>query len=182
MNRRSDPRHPRGPGRGLAAMRAAVAALVVVAAWSAPPVGAQSVAASRAASELIGEGSVLVGAGAAEILSGGVELSVVGIRASARGVELALRPVARAASQGAEVSTAVTVELSQAAWEAAQDAARAAGVSLEASAAGAGAVSAVALGLGSALVVGDVVIAIVADERLAAMMGHGRHRCDAHGW
>jgi hypothetical protein len=133
---------------------------------------------------------VLVASGAAELLSTGAELAVVAVRKTARGVELVLRPVGAAVSTATELSATVTVEVSAAAWEAAVQAARA----IEASATFAGGVvvavplmASVAAGaagaavVGTALVVGEVVIGIVAGDALGGMLGREVHRCAVHG-
>lgn len=151
----------------------------------------QSLAGSRAASEMIAEGSVLVASGTAELLSTGAELAVVSARKSGRGIELVLRPVAGAASAAAELSATVTVEVSAAAWEAAVEAASASGRAMEASGRLAGGLvvavplatsaAATASVIGTALVVSDVVVGIVAEEELAGLIGRGVHRCAGHG-
>jgi len=158
----------------------------------------QSLTGSRAASERIAEGSVLIASGAAELLSTGGELAVVSVRKTGRGVELVLRPVESAFSGAAELSAAVTAELSatvtvevaSAAWEAAVEAARTSGRAIEDSGRLAGglvvavplATSAVATAsaVGTALVVGEVVLGIVAEEELAGMLGREAHRCAGH--
>lgn len=180
------------PSTGLrSALLAGVVTVLV--ALSASPAAAQSQVGSQTASSLLGGGSALVVAGSTEVLSGGGELVIASVETTAHGVRLVLRPVANAASQAGELAAYVTVEISQAAWEAAASAARAGGRGLEASAVAAGhLVEAVALhgsevgsaavgsALGVALVIGDVVVGIVAEEELAAMMGHRHHLCSAH--
>ena len=150
----------------------------------------QSLTGSRAASERIAEGSVLIASGAAELLSTGGELAVVSVRKTGRGVELVLRPVESAFSGAAELSATVTVEVASAAWEAAVEAARTSGRAIEDSGRLAGglvvavplATSAVATAsaVGTALVVGEVVLGIVAEEELAGMLGREAHRCAGH--
>lgn len=169
------------------------AVLAVAVPLAASPAGAQSQVGSRTASSLLSGGSALVVAGSTEILSGGGELVITSVEASAHGVRLVLRPVANAASQAGELAAYVTVEISQAAWEAATSAARAGARGLEASAIVAGhLVEAVALhgseagsaaagsAVGVALVIGEVVVGIVAEAELAAMMGHRHHLCSVH--
>lgn len=155
------------------------------------PLPAQSRAASRAASNLLGGGSIEIVGGSAEIFSGAAQLVIVSIEATARGVRLVLRPVAGAASHATELSAAVTIEIAQAAWEAAVSAAKASGRAAKESALVVGgivqtvvltgALAASAAGaLGTALVVGDIVIGLVSGPYLAAMIGHGTHDCGAH--
>ena len=88
-------------------------------------------AGSRAASAFFGEGSVLIASGTAELLSTGGDLLVTSVETTAHGVQLVLEPVIDGVSATAEVSAAVTVEISHAAWETATSAARAAGRGVE---------------------------------------------------
>lgn len=190
MHQSAGPDACRRRGRRAAGLALAVAAMVAVV----DPgfARAQSRTGSQAASELIAEGSVLVASGSAELLSAGGELVVVAVRRSAHGVELVLRPVGGALSEAAATSATVTVELSATAWEAAVEAGKASGRAVGASAGVAsGLVVAVPLtasasGLsatvvGSALVAGDVVLGIVAEDVLAGMLGRETHRCATHG-
>lgn len=145
---------------------------------------ASSTAGSRAASELIGEGSLLVVSGTAELLATGGELVLDSVTTTARGVQLVLRPVGHAVSATAEVSAAVTVELSHTAWSAAghgvQASGRAVGSAVQTVVLTAGSVAATgsAVVVGTALVLGDLVLGIVPAAELAELMHHGVHDCE----
>ncbi len=170
------------------------AATLLLTSLAAPMFGQDSRAGSRAASALFARGSELVAAGSTEILEGGAELVVTSAKATAEGVRFVVEPVADATSAAAATSKAVTIEISQAAWEQAASALEASGeaalagsllvgealevVALTGSDLAAADVSVVAREasvLGLALVIGDVVIGLLPEAKLAAMLGHALH-------
>lgn len=146
--------------------------------------GTSSTTGSRAASELIGEGSLLVVSGTAELLSTGGQLVIDSVTTTARGVRLVLRPVGHSMSAAAEFSAAVTVELSHAAWGAASHGVIASGRVVGAAlqtvvlTAGSAATAGSAVVVGTALVLGDLVLGIVPAAELHELMHHGVHDCE----
>ena len=170
------------------------AATLLLASLAAPMFGQDSRAGSQTASALFASGSELVAAGSTEILEGGAELVVTSAEATAAGFRFVVEPVANATSAAAATSKAVTIEISQAAWEQATSALEASGeaavaasllvgealevVALTGSEIASADVSSVAAEvsvLGLALVIGDVVIGLLPEAKLAAMLGHGLH-------
>lgn len=174
--------------------RSYLAKLLVVAilgaALASPPVLANSQTGSKTVSSaLLGE-SALVVSGSTEILYSSAELVVTNVVNTAHGVRLVLRPVAQATSTAAEVVATVAVEISHAAWQAAVKATKATGRAVEGSLVAVGdLIETVALHatvgtsivvVGAALVAGGFVLAIVAEQDLEALLGHGEHRCRIH--
>ena len=183
------PKNPRNIGAAAVATAAILLLGVAV-----PTLAQDSRAGSEAASRLLDNGSHLVAAGSTEILQGGAELVVTSAKATAKGLSFVVEPVANATSAAAETSAAVTIEISQAAWEQAVSALEASGhaavassrmvghvleaVALtgsEVAAAGLASEVAEASVLGLALVVGDVVIGVLPEAKLLALLGHGKH-------